>query len=231
MLRRDILDAVGGFKPHLTEDFELTLRIYLAGHKILYREDLSVPAECPSRLTNVIRQTYRWSLGTTACFVQNAPLILMSRRLSKREKLDMFLFGTFYFQAPLFLAANIIALATMLGGTQIGYTLSPAWPILLYLTLSGPTSAAAGLYKDSSLRRSHWILYTILLAYIAAPVQTYGVLKGLFSGKSYWHRTPKTGLITDNSEVPKYAEQRRWDSITLKDHLSQKPPAFSIQPS
>ncbi len=132
----------------------------------------------------------------------------MSHRLSKREKLDMFLFGTFYFHAALFLAANIISITTILQGPPTGYTLSSAWPILLYLTLSGPASAAAGLYKDSSLRRSHWILYTILLAYIAAPVQAYGSLKGLFSGKTYWHRTPKTGIITDNSKVPKYRDSQ-----------------------
>ncbi len=40
MIRRDILDRVGGFTSHLAEDFDLTLRFYLAGFKILYRRDV-----------------------------------------------------------------------------------------------------------------------------------------------------------------------------------------------
>ncbi len=48
MIQRDILEEVGGFKTHLAEDFELILRLYMAGYEVLYREGISVPAECAS---------------------------------------------------------------------------------------------------------------------------------------------------------------------------------------
>ncbi len=205
MIRRDILDAVGGFKPHLTEDFELTLRLYLAGYKVLYREDLSVPAECPSRLLHLARQNLRWSQGITSAFTQHFREILKSPRLSKREKLDLFLFGTSHLQALLFTASNITLLTILLWfQAPPARTLLAATPIAAYLALSAPTSMAAGLYKDGSLRRTHWILYAILLSYLLVPFQAFGAMKGLFSGNSYWHRTPKTGMITDDfQEVEK----------------------------
>ncbi len=197
MIRRDILDEIGGFKPHLTEDFELTLRLYLAGYKVLYREDLSVPAECPSRLVHVIRQSLRWSQGTTSALTQHLRQILKSPRLSKREKMDLVLFGTSHLQALLFTASNITLLTTLLWfQAPPARTLLAATPIALYLALSAPTSTAAGLYKDGSLRRLHWILYAILLSYLLIPFQAYGALKGLSTGQGFWHRTPKTGSIT-----------------------------------
>ncbi len=151
MIRRDILDTVGGFKPYLAEDFELTLRLYLAGYKILYREDISVPAECPGRLVHLIRQNLRWSQGVTSAFRQHFLPILKSPLLSRLEKLDLFLFGTIHLQAILFVMANILSLA-------------------------------------------------ILLAYILAPFQAYGALKGLSTEHGFWHRTPKIGVITSRCE-------------------------------
>lgn len=198
MIRRDALDTVGGFNYHLAEDLDLTLRLYLASYKILYRENISVPAECPSKLIHVIRQNLRWSQGVTASITQHAPRILTSNRLSRLEKMDLFLFGTSHLQAVLFVMANIVSLAILIANTPTHPTIFSAAPIALYLALSGPTSAIAVLYKDSSLRRSHWILYAILLAYILAPFQVYGAFKGLFSARGFWHRTPKTGQITTN---------------------------------
>lgn len=113
LIRRDALETVGGFKPHLTEDFKLTLRLYLAGYKILYREDISVPAEPPSRIRDVASQHLRWSQGITESFLHHAHRILNSNRLSRREKLDLFLFGTFHLQAILFLAGTILALTAL----------------------------------------------------------------------------------------------------------------------
>ncbi len=197
MIRRDALDAVGGFNQHLAEDFDLTLRLYLASYKILYREGISV-AECPSKLIQVVRQNLRWSQGVTAAITQHAPRILTSNRLNRLEKMDLFLFGTSHLQAILFVMANILSLAILIANTPTHHTISSAAPIPLYLALSGPTRAIAGLYKDSSLRRSHWILYAILLAYILAPSQAYGGLKGLFTVQGFWHRTPETGLVTQN---------------------------------
>ncbi len=200
MIRRDILEAVGGFKPHLTEDFELTLRLYLAGYKVLYREDLSVPAECPSRLVHVVRQNPRWTQGITSAFTQHFREILKSPRLSRLEKMDLLLFGTSSFQAQLFILANILALAILWTHTTTAHTILSTTPIGLYIALSGPVSTAAGLHKESSLRRFRWIFYALLLAYVLVPFQAYGAVKGLFSEHGFWHRTPKTGVITSPCE-------------------------------
>ncbi len=110
--------------------------------------------------------------------------------------MDLFLFGTSHLQAIVLLVANILAITILRAPTTTGHTIFSAAPITLYIALSGPTSAVAGLHKDSSLRRSHWILSAILLAYLLVPFQAYGALKGLFTRDGFWHRTPKTGLTT-----------------------------------
>jgi cellulose synthase/poly-beta-1,6-N-acetylglucosamine synthase-like glycosyltransferase len=205
MIRRDVLGRVGGFTPHLAEEFDLTLRFYLAGYKVLYREDVSVPGECPSRLVHVVRQNLRWSQGITSALTQHFQEILNSPRLTRLEKLDLFVFGTFHLQALLFLAMSIITFASLFWSHSPSiHTIFSATPIALYLGLSAPASTAAGLYRDNALRRSCWIPHALLLAYLLLPFQAYGAVRGLLFHMGAWHRTPKTGIITEGFEAKRH---------------------------
>ncbi|OGY18987.1 MAG: hypothetical protein A2786_00935 [Candidatus Chisholmbacteria bacterium RIFCSPHIGHO2_01_FULL_52_32] len=62
MIRRDLLDRFG-WGTTLTEDFELTLRLYEAGYKVLYTPYIQAPAECVSTLQRLVRQRMRWAEG------------------------------------------------------------------------------------------------------------------------------------------------------------------------
>lgn len=62
MIRRDVLDKVG-WKSSITEDFELTLRLYEQGFRVLYTPYIQAPAECVSTLKRLIRQRMRWAEG------------------------------------------------------------------------------------------------------------------------------------------------------------------------
>ncbi|MFC1790467.1 glycosyltransferase, partial [Patescibacteria group bacterium] len=62
MIRRDVLEEVG-WGTSITEDFELTLKLYEKGYKVEYTPYIQAPAECVSTLKRLIRQRMRWAEG------------------------------------------------------------------------------------------------------------------------------------------------------------------------
>ncbi|MDP2729578.1 MAG: glycosyltransferase, partial [Dehalococcoidales bacterium] len=62
MIRRDVLEQFG-WGTSITEDFELTLRLYRDGWKVVYTPYIQTPSECVSTLKRLIRQRMRWAEG------------------------------------------------------------------------------------------------------------------------------------------------------------------------
>lgn len=62
MIRADILKKIG-WGTSITEDFELTLKLYEQGYKVVYTPYIQAPAECVSTLKRLIRQRMRWAEG------------------------------------------------------------------------------------------------------------------------------------------------------------------------
>ena len=60
MIRRDLLDTFG-WGASITEDFQLTLKLYEAGYKVVYTPYIQAPAECASTLKRLIRQRMRFA--------------------------------------------------------------------------------------------------------------------------------------------------------------------------
>src|SRR5439155_211187 len=57
MIRADILRRLG-WSTSITEDWELTIRLYLAGYKVLYTPYIQAPAECVSTVKRFIRLSW-----------------------------------------------------------------------------------------------------------------------------------------------------------------------------
>src|SRR5439155_16962280 len=64
MIRADVLRKLG-WSTSITEDWELTIRLYLAGYKVLYTPYIQAPAECVSTVRRLIKQRMRWAEGHT----------------------------------------------------------------------------------------------------------------------------------------------------------------------
>src|SRR3989344_3426268 len=64
MIKKDILANVG-WGESITEDFELTLKLYAQGYKVAYTPYIQAPSECVSTLKRLIRQRMRWAEGHT----------------------------------------------------------------------------------------------------------------------------------------------------------------------
>src|SRR5207253_4965995 len=52
-----------GWGRSLTEDWELTLRLYAKGYKVVYTPYAETPAECVATFGRLARQRMRWAEG------------------------------------------------------------------------------------------------------------------------------------------------------------------------
>ena len=201
MIRSDVLKKMR-FEGCMTEDWELTLRLYEAGYKVSYDPTLMASAECPNTLSKYFRQNMRWAEGHTRnAFRQHFWKILRSRFLTTREKID------FLFQAGVYLNSLLI-IATTLGGIltlsslEYALTLPSVLMAILFAVAGIPSTVFASIVAlhRENLRTSFVnIPNLLLLGYISAPLVAYASLKGLLTDKSYFHRTYKTGKVTKRS--------------------------------
>ena len=73
------LAAVGGFRAgHLTEDIDLSNRLYLAGYSGVYLEDVSNVGEVPPNYRAFRRQQERWAIGSARTFKEYFVPVLRS---------------------------------------------------------------------------------------------------------------------------------------------------------
>lgn len=70
-----ILDAGGWHADTLTEDMDLSYRVFLRGWRAVYAGDVEAPAELPVSFTAYRRQQYRWARGSLECAFKYLPVI------------------------------------------------------------------------------------------------------------------------------------------------------------
>ncbi|MDP2691042.1 MAG: glycosyltransferase family 2 protein, partial [bacterium] len=61
-MRADVLKHFG-WGTSITEDFELTLRLYAQGFRVIFTPYIQAPSECVSTIKRLIRQRMRWAEG------------------------------------------------------------------------------------------------------------------------------------------------------------------------
>src|SRR5258708_32032450 len=98
MIRADVLRELG-WGTSITEDFELTLRLYEAGYKVGYTPYAEVPAECVPTFWLLIRQRMRWAEGHTHQIKRHFWPVLRSPRISLGEKLEFLYYAPYYLQS------------------------------------------------------------------------------------------------------------------------------------
>ncbi len=200
MIRADVLRK-HRWGRSITEDWELTLRLYLDGYKVLYTPFIQAPAECVSNFRQLARQRMRWAEGHTYNVKRYFCQILRSPNLSVREKVEFLYYAPYYLQSIFF----IIGTTSWFISEFVVRRHLPYWTALLgwCLVFSNLFSLVlmnlSGLFWERGVRRS-WagILSFLVLGNLLVPVQAYAALKGLLEeDEGGWHRTAKTGRITE----------------------------------
>jgi cellulose synthase/poly-beta-1,6-N-acetylglucosamine synthase-like glycosyltransferase len=201
MIRRDVLSSLG-WGTSITEDFELTLRLYEQGYKVAYTPYIQTPAEAVSTIKRLIRQRMRWAEGHSFNVKRRFGKLLFSPKLTFSEKLEFLYLSPYYLQAFFFLLGTFCWFsAEMVFQTRLPFwTEAWGWSLVLTNLFALPLMNLVGLFMESSSERDYLGLFSfLLLSYIVAPFQAFAAVKGfLETEEGPWFRTPKTGRITDS---------------------------------
>jgi hypothetical protein len=214
MIRAGLLKELGWGRS-LTEDWELTLRLYAKGFKVVYTPYAETPAECVATFGRLARQRMRWAEGHSYNVNKWFLTILRSPRLSLLEKAEFVYYGLYYLQSALFMLGSAAWLVSELV-LQVRipeWTAMLGWSLLFSNLFALPLMNLGGLMLEGSPRRDYQgVLGAVALSFLLVPFQAWASVKGLFERKEGgWFRTPKTGRVTDHVEhLPQKKALTRW---------------------
>jgi cellulose synthase/poly-beta-1,6-N-acetylglucosamine synthase-like glycosyltransferase len=197
MIRTDVLRKFR-FQEVMTEDTDLTVRLYEGGYKILFDPTLVASGECPNTLRRLFRQQMRWAEGHTRTFRDHFLKILKCRFLSLRDKVNLLFLGFSFLNSVLMVGLGLGGLLTFLFPRYFLPIPIVQAGLLLFL-ISAPSTVIASLVAltvEGERKDFRKIPYAYILSFIIAPTVAYAALKGLFTRKGYFHRTYKTGKIS-----------------------------------
>ena len=202
MIRRDVLERVGGFGTSITEDYDLSLRLYLHGYEVFYDGSVKVPCECPSSFRHFLRQTCRWVEGRARDLRRHLWALLRSGELSLTKKLDILLDGLVNLAGPMTMIWAICNMVLPIFAIRIpGFLdlVGAPWPVhvayTLFMMACLPVATMLALKWEGEERTAKWIACFLLVMWATVPFYIKAYLQGLLMESSYFHRTLKTGRI------------------------------------
>lgn len=98
VIRRKALTSIGGFVENsITEDFATTFPVLEAGYKGKFFNYAAAFGDGPITVVEYFKQQYRWARGTIGVFQNNFKRLVVSRKLSVMQKVELALSGVYYF--------------------------------------------------------------------------------------------------------------------------------------
>lgn len=227
MIRADLLREVG-WGTSLTEDWELTLKLYARGYKVLYTPWAETPAECVGTFPRLARQRMRWAEGHTYNVRRWFLPIMLSPFVAPIEKVEFLYDSTYYLQAGLFVIGTLSWLVSeiVLHSHVPGWTAALGWSLLFSNICALPLMNLGGLLLEDAPRRDlPGVLGALVLSVALVPFQAWAAFKGLVSKEEGpWFRTPKTGRITDPiKHLRRLDLLRRW-LLGPRANSTRRPP-------
>ena len=119
--RRSMVMRLGGFDLEtLAEDTDLTARLFIEGHKVVYSNGSECYEEVPESWPMRYRQLRRWSRGHNRAFFRNALGVVTSEHLNLVQKIDGLLLLAVYMIPPLLLTGFAVnALLFFMGALPV----------------------------------------------------------------------------------------------------------------
>ncbi|MGA8921572.1 MAG: glycosyltransferase family 2 protein, partial [Candidatus Dormiibacterota bacterium] len=195
MIRADVLRDVG-WGTSITEDWELTLKLYTRGYKVVYTPWAETPAECVSTFARLARQRMRWAEGHTHNVRKWFLPIMGSPFVTPLEKIEFLFDSTYYLQAGLFVIGSLSWLVSevVFHAHVPGWTALLGWSLLFSNIFALPLMNLGGLIlEEAPLRDMQGVFGALVLSFALVPFQGWAAFKSLISkDEGPWFRTPKT---------------------------------------
>jgi len=230
MIRADVLKKLG-WTHSITEDWDLTLRMYMDGYKVLYTPLIQAPAEIPTTIRALAKQRMRWAEGHTYAVKKHFWSVIKSQKITFREKLEFLYFAPYYLQSFFFMIGTLFwFIAEALNQHPDFWTATFGWCLLISNMFALPLMSLSGLYLEKTARKDFTGIFSfITLSYVITPFQAYAAVKGLLEkDEGGWVRTLKTGSITDRvlqielRKLFKWILPKRDDKNTPKKDIQVK---------
>lgn len=214
--RKACIEDAGGWDGDvLSEDLDLSYRAQLKGWKLVYDEDIAVPAELPSVIEAFKVQQFRWTKGMAQIFRKNLKALLQTTLPFGKKLHGVFhLLSSFVFVC-LFL--NAILTVPLLVFRNMypdimewsKYTMITALN-LVALTLFYYQGACTGGKQKAGQFFRHYPVFMVV--YMGLSVQNCcAVMQGFLGSRSVFVRTPKMSSSGTNNT---YLEKRiNWINV------------------
>jgi cellulose synthase/poly-beta-1,6-N-acetylglucosamine synthase-like glycosyltransferase len=229
LFRMQAVSDVGGFKPrHLTEDLDLTDRLWLRGWRGVYLSDVVNYGEVPFSYDHYRRQQERWASGSARALKDYFWPILMSSKLGWLDKLSAIRQNAYFTTTLLTVAAIFLGFLTIL---WLGIFWN-SYSVELYLYMVEPIRAPLMIIvyacilsnlaeplvmivvKKRSYRELLRLPMMVWYAWSVLPTYAIGNIKGLFNIHLKWFRTPKYSRLNP-STLTKTPPQIRFVNICI----------------
>jgi cellulose synthase/poly-beta-1,6-N-acetylglucosamine synthase-like glycosyltransferase len=219
LLRLDAVEAVGGFAfGHLTEDLDVTNRLWLAGWTGTYCGDVVNHGDVPFSYDDFRRQQERWAYGTAVCLRHYLGKIVRARHLGVLGRLAA-LRQNCYFSTSVLTASAVLQgfgvvlwLALDAGSYAVEYYLylvgqwrTPlVWIVYACIFSNLLEPVIMILVKRRRPRDLLHLPMAVWYAWSVLPAHVWGTLKGLLHARTGWFRTPKyvRGELGRLSQLP-----------------------------
>lgn len=186
------------FDPNiLTEDTELTIKLYLQGKQVVYANRAECYEEVPEDWDVRGRQIRRWARGHTQVMFRYLPQIYRSKMLTRRQKLDGMLLLVLYAMPPLFFLAVAALMVLFFAGEPAYATLLPVFFLTVAFNAFGNFSAffqiGAATFIDGSTYRIRLLPFLMMNVFFNGIYISDGVIDAALdhvSGRAtVWQKT------------------------------------------
>ncbi|HLG09672.1 MAG TPA: glycosyltransferase [Gaiellaceae bacterium] len=195
VIRTDVVRDLGGWDPAaLTEDLELSVRLYCRGHRVTFAPDAVAQEQDPDSLHVWIRQRTRWLIGNYYVLFRRTGAMVRSGHARA-----LVVLWELYWLYALFLLALLASEAIFIGGL-VGALHVPVegrflvlWA-LAFLVFLGTVQLAAALDRVDDWRTplvgtAMYFFYSLLWLYVFARALVIYLAR---RGKVQWSKTPHT---------------------------------------
>ena len=194
-IRRSILETFKWNEESVTEDADISLKIFTKGYKTVYVDDVVVKSEVPYNIIHFLKQQARWTFGITRAFLDNLKLLVFSKKLSFFKKLYLLFYFSLYNFLFFLVMFTFSGLTLWLIGEPRPFTFSDLIDFTKTLAL---TSGYLLLFFIASRKEKIDIkdfLSPILLGLLNSINNLIFYIRAFFSKEFHWYKTPKWGNL------------------------------------
>ncbi len=194
MFRKSALFDVGLYEHDtFAEDCDLTLKLLLAGHKVVYERRCVALTEAPEDLLDLLKQRYRWTRGILQAVRKHSPLLFQPVKATSNCMILWYM----VFEGMVWPAMNIFAnVFFVIVGIKYGMTelLFFWWTQLTLLDIAAALFCVA--IEEEDLKLAFYaIYYRVFFILVIDVCKVIATIEELMGREMNWGKLERKGRI------------------------------------